>query len=165
MHAKEESWSDRKRKEEGRGRKSVYRIVDGKGNFHEPDVVVTLQTIELRNRLRASSPALTDVPDLDAPLATSVNVLGRIRDRDRAHDLAVTESINLARVTRYPASHQSVQREICRLHLSLARHVETVRPVEQKSNAKIEFFHRETTGGRGEKTMGDGERERIKRRD
>lgn len=46
--------------------------------FNQPDVVVSLQAIKLRNVFRATAAALIDVPDLDASFATGVNVFSRI---------------------------------------------------------------------------------------
>lgn len=73
--------------------------------FNQPDVVVSLQAIKLRNVFRATTAALIDVPDLDASFATGVNVFSRIRDRYRAHHLAVCQGIYLARMTRYSLSN------------------------------------------------------------
>lgn len=94
---------------------------------HSPDIVVRLQTIELGDRLGASCTALANVPDLDASLAASIHIFGRIRDRDSTHDLPMAEGINLPRMTWYPLSAERIRWEGHRLHLALARHVEAVR--------------------------------------
>lgn len=73
--------------------------------FNQPDVVVSLQAIKLRNVFRAAAATLIDVPDLDASFATGVNVFSRIRDRYRAHYLAVCQGIYLARMARYSLSN------------------------------------------------------------
>lgn len=65
-----------------------------------PNIIVTLQTVQLRNRFHAgTADTLADVPNLDATLAASIDVLGRIRDCDCADHLAMSQSVNLARVT------------------------------------------------------------------
>lgn len=66
-----------------------------------PNVIVTLQTVQLRNWFHAgTADTLADIPNLDATFTSGVNVLGRIRDRDGADHLAVSQGINLTRVTR-----------------------------------------------------------------
>lgn len=71
-----------------------------------PDVIVALQTVQLRNWFHAgAADALADVPDFDATLAAGVNVFGRIRDRNGAHHLTVSQGINLACVTRDSRSY------------------------------------------------------------
>lgn len=83
---------------------------------YQPDVVVALQTIQLRDWFRVRQ---SDVPDFDATLTAGINVLGRIRDRYRADYFAVIESVNLTRVARYAWADESILRERRRLHLTV----------------------------------------------
>ena len=86
-----------------------------------------MEAVELGHGLGAARATLPYIPNLDASLAAGVHIFGRIRDRDSAHDLPVAEGINLPRMARYPLSAERIRWEGHRLHLALARHVETVR--------------------------------------
>jgi len=95
-----------------------------------PNVIVTLQTVQLRNWFHAgAADTLADIPNLDATLAAGVDVLGRIRDRNGADHLAVCQGINLTCVTRDTRSCQSIQGEWYGLQLALAVHMIGICPV------------------------------------
>jgi len=101
-------------------------------NVHRsPDVIVTLQTVQLRDRFHAASAdSLADVPNFDATFAAGVNVLGRIGDGDRADHFAMSQSVNLARVTWDSWSYQSIGGKRYGLQLALAVHMEGIRSAE-----------------------------------
>lgn len=96
---------------------------------YRPDIVVALQTVELRDWLHVAHTCLGDVPDFDATLTASVNILGRIRDRHRTDYLAVIQGVDLTRVTRNAWTGESILRERRRLHLTV-EHVVAIRAAE-----------------------------------
>lgn len=77
--------------------------------------------------LDTATASVSDVPDFNAPFTARVDVLGRIRDRNGAHNLAMSQGINLTRVTWNSRPYQSVCGEWHRLQLTLAVHMERVR--------------------------------------
>lgn len=79
------------------------------------------QTVKLRHR--AFGDGLADIPHLDTALATSVDVFGGVADSDSAHHLAMTQGVDLSRVSRNPRTDERVRRERHGLQLSLPVHV------------------------------------------
>jgi hypothetical protein len=79
------------------------------------------QTVKLGHR--AFGDGLADIPHLDTPLATSVDVFGWVAYSDSAHHLAVTQGVDLSCVSRNPWTNERVCRERYRLQLSLPVHV------------------------------------------
>lgn len=69
---------------------------------------------------------LTDVPDLNTALATSVDVASRVADSHGTHNLPMTECVNLTSMAWDPWTNESVWREGHRLHLSVSADVERV---------------------------------------
>ena len=87
------------------------------------DVVLPLQTVQLRHRkfLR-----LSNVPDLDASFATSVDILGGVGHGDGAHHLSVRQRVDLATLPRDARRGQSVWWEADWLQVAVLAHVERV---------------------------------------
>jgi len=101
-----------------------------------PDVIVALQTVQLRNWFHAAgADSLADIPNFDATFAAGINVLGRIGDGDRTDHFAMSQSVNLARVTWDSWSYQGIGGKRYGLQLALAVHMEGIR------SAKINSFH------------------------
>lgn len=87
-------------------------------------VSFTHQTIELRDGALVSW--VTNVPDLDTTLSSSVNVSGGVTDGDGTHHLPVVQCVYLTGMTWDPWSHQSIWGERNWLHLSIRSNMEGV---------------------------------------
>lgn len=93
------------------------------------DNIIFYQTVELRDRALAAR--LTDVPDLHAALAASVDVPRGVADSYGAHHLTVAECVDLAGVTGNAWSNQSIWRKRYWLHLAIRANMERVGPIYQ----------------------------------
>lgn len=69
---------------------------------------------------------VTDVPHLDASLATGVDVPRGVANGYGAHHISVAEGVDLARVARDAGADERVRGEGHRLHLSVGAHVKGV---------------------------------------
>lgn len=84
------------------------------------------QTVQLRHRALAAW--LTDVPDLDAALAASVDMACGVTDGDGTHHLAMAQRVDLAGVPGDTRSNQRVWWKGHRLHLTIRAHVKRISP-------------------------------------
>lgn len=85
---------------------------------------LTHQAVELWHR--AFVAWVTNVPDLDTTLPSSVNVSSRVTDGHGTNHLSVVQCVDLASVARDPWAYQSIWRKRHRLHLSIGCHVEGI---------------------------------------
>ena len=69
---------------------------------------------------------LADVPDLNAALATGVDVARGVADGDGAHHLAVAQRVDLASVAWDARAYESVRGKGHRLHLAVGAHMKGV---------------------------------------
>jgi len=77
-------------------------------------------------------PRVTDVPHLDAALASGVDVVRRVADGDRAHHVPMVQGVDLARMAGDAGADECVRGERHGLHLSVGTHVEGVGPEGEK---------------------------------
>ena len=101
--------------------------------FDGPDVIVTLQAVELRHwRLVAG---LGDVPHLNTSLATSVNKFGGVGHGHRTNDLSVLKCIDLSGMSGNPCALQGIWRKVDGLKLSIT--ADMIRVGSERIEAKV----------------------------
>lgn len=72
---------------------------------------------------------LADVPDLDAALATGVDVARGVADGDSAHHLPMAQCVDLASVAWNARAYQRIWREGHGLHLTICAHMKGISSV------------------------------------
>ena len=103
---------------------SNYQSSSIRQQLDRSDVVLPLQTVQLGHGLL--SPGLSNVPDLDAAFATSVDILGGVGHGDSAHHLSVWQRVNLPTLPGDTRRGQSVLWEADWLQVAVLTHVERV---------------------------------------
>ncbi len=87
------------------------------------------QTVELWDWALAAG--LTDIPDLHAAFAASIDVPRGVADGYGAHHLTMAECVDLTGMTGNAWSNQSIWRKRYWLHLAICANVEGVGPIYQ----------------------------------
>lgn len=75
---------------------------------------------------------LTDVPDLDTPLATGVDVTCGVADGDSTHYFPVAQCVYLSSVAWDAGANEGIWREGHGLHLTVCTHVKRISSAEEE---------------------------------
>jgi hypothetical protein len=93
-----------------------------------PDVVVSGETIQLRDRSLSSR--LANIPDLDTSFATSVDILGGIGHGNSADNISMGQGVDLPGMARDSRAQKRILREGDGSLLAVSANVERIGPVK-----------------------------------